>query len=393
MPQPATSARDLDVVRPPTPDLVAAYASEQIMAAARALWPAATVQPGRIIPSVTSHVQRIDVGTRPLYAKVELLGVSLVSVLRGSCGNWPTVKAAQAAYLRSSRALLVREGAHLRALAAAGLRVPDVAGYSRGVLFTERIQGATLDDVIAAEPARTPALLQLVHRALDPVLRQRDVMALADRAPIVERSITGTFLRKFNGLSGPTYLSRSPHGDVLRLVVARLRSHHTVSSMARPIVFGDLKPEHILFTTGDPRPAFIDPGLMRGPLCADPAKLMSRLALGLVARQPPAAETRAVLDGMAAYTADATAHHSTDEEDAWLRQLIDLWLMDTTNILTTYLTNPPDLPLSPHGAAVAARAGAVCQMLDLSSRALAARHPARHTWNLCLANAAQAAAL
>lgn len=50
---------------------------------------------------------------------------------------------------------------------------------------------------------------------------------------------------------------------------------------------------------------------------------------------------------MAAYTADATAHHSTDEEDAWLRQLIVLWLMDTTNILTTYLTNPPDLPLSP----------------------------------------------
>ncbi|MFJ8753182.1 hypothetical protein ACIREO_28180 [Streptomyces sp. NPDC102441] len=177
-------------------------------------------------------------------------------------------------------------------------------------------------------------------------------------------------------------------------VVSRLRiSNAATPSLARPCVFGDLKPEHVIFPPGENRPVFIDPGLMRGRLCADPAKLLSRLVLGLVARQPAGDDVRTVIEAVRTHTAETTGLLSAADESAWIRQLLVLWLMDTTNILTTYLANPEGLPLSPHGAAVAARAGAVCRMLDQSSAALTARHSARDTWQLCLSQAAQAMAL
>lgn len=372
MSHPATSALHLDVVRVPTPELVADYAAEHIATAVRELWPASTVQLGPGVPSVTSHVQQLTVDGGSLYAKVELLGMSLVSVIRGSGGDWPTVKAAQRAYLARPGTLLEREANQLQALAAAGLRVPMVAGYRPGVLFTEHVHGATLAELVAASPGCTADLLHLVRQELAPVLRGRDVVALADRAPIVERSIPGTFLRKFNGISGATYLSRSPHGEVLRDIVFRVRWANVAaaSSPARLVIFGDLKPEHVLFPPGGGRPSFIDPGLMRNPPCADLAKLLSRLLLGLVARRPGEDNVRVVLDQITAYTDAAAAHLSAADESALLRQLVILWLMDTTNILTTYLSHPTGLLMTRNGEAVVARAGAVCRMLDLCTTAL-----------------------
>ncbi|MFJ4897947.1 MULTISPECIES: phosphotransferase [unclassified Streptomyces] len=390
---PATSPLRFDVVRPPTPEMVAGYAAEHIATAARDLWPTSPVRLGPVVPSVTSHVQQLTVDGGSLYAKVELLGMSLVSVIRGTGGDWPTVEAAQRAYLARPGTLLEREANQLRALAAAGLRVPKVAGYRPGVLFTERVHGATLAELVAASPESTAGLLHLVHEELAPVLRGHDLVALVDRAPIVERSIPGTFLRKFNGTSGAAYLRRSPHGEVLRDIVLRVRRANAAagSSSPRLVIFGDLKPEHVLFPPGGGRPSFIDPGLMRNPPCADLAKLLSRLVLDMVARRPGEDSVRVVLDQITAYKDAAAAHLAAVDESALLRQLVILWLMDTTNILTTYLSHPAGLPMTRNGAVVVARTGAVCRMLDLCTSALVPLRAGRDLWRLCLAYVAQAA--
>ncbi|MFE6761485.1 phosphotransferase [Streptomyces sp. NPDC057689] len=383
----------LDIAEVPTPALVADYLAEHIATAAHELWPTSVVQLGPVVPSVTSHVQQLTVDGDTLYAKSELLGMSLVSVVRGRGGDWPTARAAQRAYLARPGALLEREADQLRVLAAAGLRVPKVLGYRPGVLFTEYVRGATLTELVAASPGRTADLLHLVRQELAPVLRSPDVVALVDRAPIVERAVPGTFLRKFSGINGAVYLGRLPYGNLLRDVVLRLRRANVSATFtsSRPVVFGDLKPEHVLFPSDGGRPSFIDPGLMRNPPCADLAKLLSRLFLDLVACRPGEDAVRVVLEQAAVHADVAAAHLSAPEEDALLRQLVALWLMDTTNILTTYLSHPTGLPMPRIGAAVVSGAEAVCRMLDLCTSALVPLRSGRDLWRLCLAHVAQAA--
>ncbi|WP_053161113.1 hypothetical protein [Streptomyces caatingaensis] len=96
---------------------------------------------GQHTPSVTAYVRRLTVDGRPLYAKVSLLGMSLVSVLRGTAGDWAQVRAAQAAYQGSPGALLEREARGLAIVQEAGARACRVAGHQDGVLFTEPVAG------------------------------------------------------------------------------------------------------------------------------------------------------------------------------------------------------------------------------------------------------------
>ncbi|MFE8939946.1 hypothetical protein ACFYNX_20940 [Streptomyces sp. NPDC007872] len=386
--------RTAEDVVPPSPDEVFAYAASQVERAACGLWPGAEVRLGPTVPSVTSYVRRVEVDGRPLYAKLSVLGVSLVSLLRGSCGDWGTVLDAQAAYVASPGSLLEREARQLAVLAGpAALHVPTVAGYEGGVLFTEPVHGPTLAELLARAPHRTAVLLETVIGEMAVGLRRRGVAARVGRSEIRERSITGTFLRKFNGLSGSTCLRQTCHAEALAAVVGRLhQARRITASPARAVVFGDLKPEHVVFPDGAERPAFLDPGLMRGRPADDAAKLVSRTVLNLVARPPGTEGVRALLGGVAAYAASATVGSDRSGRDAWLRQLTLLWLMDTANILTTYLTAPADLPLTAHAADVVRRARAVCDMLDRSTAAVVSYRDARGVWRLCLDSAAKTAA-
>ncbi|MFH8628006.1 hypothetical protein ACH4A8_39995 [Streptomyces vietnamensis] len=382
-------------MKPPAPEQVLTYAAEQVERAAHGLWPGAEVRLGPAVPSVTSYVRPLEVDDRRLYAKLSILGVSLVSLLRGSCGDWATVRDAQDSYVTAPCSLLKREAQQLAVLGGPGaLRVPPVAGYDSGVLFTEPAHGPTLADLLAKEPHRTAELLEAVTSEVSTGLRRRGVASGADWSEIPERSIAGTFLRKFNGLSGHAYLRQTGYPETLRTVVVRLRkTQRTTPSPTRTVVFGDLKPEHAVFPEStDGRPVFLDPGLMRGRPAEDAAKLVSRTVLDLVARPPQGDGVRAVLKGVAAYAASVTARGDHAGRDAWLRQLTLLWLMDTTNILTTYLTVPAGLPLGPQVTAVVRRARTVCDMLDRSTAALVSLRDARSTWRLCLDNAAKAAA-
>lgn len=386
MAQPLAAERGVALM-PPPPGVVLLYGAEQIMRAAATLWPDATVRLGDAAPSVTSYVQRVVVDGRPLFAKCSLLGVSLVSVLRGSCGDWDKVKAAQAAYRSSPGALLSREMQQLEILAAAGLQVPKVAGYAGGVLFTLDVSAPTLSDLVAREPDRTTELISRVIDELGTTLRTPGMTTRVDRVPIGERSISATFQRKFNGLSGDDYLRQTGHGDALTAVVARLRQVKArpcpPALPGLPVIFGDLKPEHVLFAERD-RLVFLDPGLQRGRPCADVAKLFSRTVLNLVCCSPSSNNAHTVLSGIVAAAGLATRRLDRVERDVWLRELATLWLMDTTSILTTYLCAPAGLPLPAHAAAVLARAAVVVEMLDNASASMTCSKPGRTWWDACL---------
>ncbi|MGW3201926.1 phosphotransferase [Streptomyces sp. NPDC001118] len=388
---------------PQTADLFALSAG-RIHRAAAALWPGEPLTLGDHVPSVTGYVHRAHVGGLDVFAKDSILGLSLVSALRGAAGDRDKVRAAQAAYATSPGSLLAREAAQLRALDAAGVQVGRCAGYADGVLFTEPVTGPTLADLIAKEPARTCDLLTAAVTALDGLQRPQ-VAAQVDAAPIPERSIDGTFRRKFNGVSGRLYVerlgldrleerTRQGVAAVVGVVVARLLKLRLTPPIGPTvIVYGDLKPEHILWPDGPAEaPVFIDPGLARGPAHHDTAKLVSRTFLALIAAPHLDGPAAAVVDGIAAFVDGHTRTLRGPMRGLWLRRLLVTWLMDTVNILSTYLTAPATLPLPEHAQSVLDQAETLCTLLDLVSAPLAAGTDPDSAWRLALRTVTRAAA-
>ncbi|MEU5187946.1 hypothetical protein AB0G83_12540 [Streptomyces klenkii] len=373
---------------------VFAYADRQIEQAAARLWPGAVVRLGVHTPSVTAYVRRVQVDERALFAKVSLLGLSLVSVLRGTAGDWAQVRAAQAAYQGSPGTLPEREARGLDILREeAGVPACRVAGLQSGVLFTEQVTGPTLADLLAKEPHRSSELMTRVLVELTGLQRPA-VARSVDEVAIIERGIGPTFHRKFNGISGPTYLRKAGQtGEVLAGVVGRLRRLRPVPVAGRrPVVYGDLKPDHAVFPDGpEGRPVFLDPGLARGRPQTDAAKLVSRTVLNLVASPPDRAAAKAVVGGIEVFVDVMTADLGPDERAAWIKHLVVLWLMDTTNILSTYLTCPADLPLPEHAVKITQQAMSVCTLLDHTTANLLAGTDPRAVWRLALADVAKAA--
>lgn len=384
---------------PPVPAAaeVFAFADREIAAAAGDLWPRAAVDLGDHVPSVTGYVRRIRVGGRTLYAKYAFLGVSLVSLLRGACGSWPETRTAQQAYVRRAGALMNREAAQLRLLARQDApRVCPVAGLARGVLFTESVTGPALADLLLKCPHDAAVLLAGTFGELRRLHSPVGARLLDPSRGISERSIRGTFQRKFNGLSGPTYVDRlgaerCAPGDrdlvvgLLRDVVVRLHRLRVPAlgrQADRPVLaYGDLKPEHVMFPEGTGRRAvFIDPGLLLAPPAVDAAKLISRTVLLLAAARPGAGTGRQVLHGIDAFAAARTDALPVRVRRSWLRELLVLWLMDSVNILTTYLSAPAALPLPARGAVLVDRVVDVVRMADRLSSELTAGADARTVW-------------
>ncbi|MGW0707110.1 phosphotransferase [Streptomyces sp. NPDC002643] len=390
----------------PGVDEVFAYARDAIGSAAAELWAGAHMEPTAHVPSITGYVQRVRVDGRELYAKYSLLGMSLVSVLRGVAGDWGAVRHAQALYVRRPDALPVREAAQLRLLADLGRpRVCEVAGLARGVLFTTPVAGPNLAALLFRDPASTAALFESVFTDLHRLHHSHTTQRLEPMGMISERSVTATFQRKFNGISGQTYLSRlgaercteAERADVvalLRAVVARL--HRTRPLTLVPghavLTYGDLKPEHLVFPDGpDGRPVLIDPGLLRASASVDAAKLTSRTVLLLATARPGIAAVEQIVHGLEAFAERRMRPMAPKGARLWLRELLIVWLMDTVNILATFLSAPAALPLPAWGRSLAERAVAVCVMADRVSTALGSGLDVRSVWDTALAQAKELA--
>ncbi|MBT2511327.1 hypothetical protein J7I98_37030 [Streptomyces sp. ISL-98] len=326
--------------------------------------------------------------------------MSLVSLLRGACGPWPEVRVQQQAYVRRADALMDREAAQLRLLARVGRpRVCPVAGLQRGVLFTDSVTGPTLAGLLLERPHETAALLESAFGELHQLHRPAVSRLLTPAGIIGERSIRGTFQRKFNGLSGPAYVDRlgadrcAPEErplvvELLRRIVARL---HRLPSPGLPSVaqrvptYGDLKPEHVLFPDGlSARPVFLDPGLLLATPVVDAAKLISRTVLLLAAARPGPENSEPAAYGVGAFAAARMDVLPASARRAWLRELLVLWLMDSVNILTTYLSAPAALPLPDQGLALVGRAVDLCRMTEQISAELAAGTDAPAVWDRAL---------
>ncbi|AEM88982.1 phosphotransferase [Streptomyces violaceusniger] len=362
---------------------VFAFADDEIERAATELWPRAVIEAGVHVPSVTSYVRRLSVDGVELYAKYSLLGVSLVSVLHGACGGWDQVRRDQAKYVRRQDALAEREAAQLRFLAMLGRpKACRVRGTWRGVLFTEPVRGPSLAKLLLHRPQDSEKLLAAPVRELHRLHLPAAEYGAHAPAPIRECSIADTFRRKFRGPGGQAFLDRlgeqqcAPEErdrlvELLRQTVARLaRFRSRPARLNQVVTFGDLKPEHVIFPNSG-RPVFIDPGLQPGRACVDTAKLVSRTALLLIGARPGDRAGRQITGGIDAVLLAQLAHLSGRARDAGLRELLVLWLMDTVNILTSYLSAPAALPLPPQADAVLHRAAVVCTFLDRLTDSLA----------------------
>jgi hypothetical protein len=270
------------------------------------------------------------------------------------------------------------------------------------VLFTEAVTGPSLLDLITKEPTRTADLMSGAVRGLER-LQSPALAAAVDAAPIAERGIDTTFRRKFNGISGRAYVTRlgvdqlderTRRGVVAALgaVVSRLlKLRLTPAPGPRLVVYGDLKPEHVLFPDGpDEQPVFIDPGLSRGGAHQDAAKLASRALLAVIAATP-VHRAAIVVAGIDAFTHDQARNIDRAERGMWLRRLMVTWVMDSVNILSTYLAAPSALPLPEHARAVVDSAPALCTVLDSISATLTAGTEPEATWRLALASVTRAA--
>ncbi|MEU8870415.1 hypothetical protein AB0D24_04480 [Streptomyces javensis] len=371
---------------------VFAFADDEIERAATELWPRAVIEAGVHVPSVTAYVRRMRVDGVELYAKYSLLGVSLVSLLRGACGDWNQIRRDQAAYVRRQDALAEREAAQLRFLAMLGRpKACRVLGTSRGVLFTEPVRGPSLAELLLQRPQDSAELLAApvreLHRLHIPPARYGPHAP----APIRERSIAETFKRKFHGPSAQAFLDRLGEQrcareerdrlvELLRQTVARLCRFRSSSLSSKQVVtFGDLKPEHVYFPDSG-QPVFIDPGLQPGRACMDTAKLVSRTAVLLVAARPGDNAGRQITGGIDAVVHAQLAHLSNRAREVVLRELLVLWLMDTVNIVTSYLSAPAALPLPAQAEAVVQRAAVVCALLDRLTDGLACGMEADAVW-------------
>ncbi len=369
-----------DLARPTVAE-VFVHAAALIHRAAGGLWPDEPVVLEAQVPSVTGYVHRARVGNRALYAKTSILGVSLVSLLRGRCGDWPAVREAQRHYVQRPDSLLEREAAQLLVLANLdGPRVCAVAGARDGVLFTEAIGGPTLGDLLLARPEETSILLGRCLAELRPLHRPGAARRLGPGAAIGERGIVDTFCRKFDGEDTAAYIVHldseqwrregEPVAELVRGSVRRLLALRETlpATVGTTLAYGDLKPEHVLFPDGpDRRPVLLDPGLLRASPLVDLAKLLSRTVLFIATRRTNPVAVRFILDGLAVVARAQVGHLSLADRRAVLRYLLVLWLMDTLNIVTTHLSAPAALPLPALGAAVVKRAVPVCALVDAVS--------------------------
>ncbi|MFJ8332856.1 hypothetical protein [Streptomyces sp. NPDC094437] len=363
-------------------DLLHRTSRRHIVRAVERRWPDKEIVLGPQHPSVTSYVCRVTVNGEDLIAKYSWLGLSLVSILRGVGGTWEEVQEAQRAYVERADLVTGREAQNLAFLRRLGRpRVCGTVGLHGGVLLTRIVEGTSLVQALTARPWETNALLDAVLLALGDLHSTAGAERLRGVAPIGERSVVGVFRRKFNGLSTAGRLrtlgqdsglpehERQEVAELVRTAAWRLlRMAGAISTRRDLLVFGDLKPEHVHID--GPHLNFIDPAVQwaAGPQ-PDIAKLTGRAVL-LAVGHPDRSAGSQIVQGVAATLARYLAALPEHERAGQLREIMVLWLMDTVSILSTCLSAPQGLLLTPHQQSLVERARTVAGLVDRASALL-----------------------
>ncbi|WP_103536038.1 hypothetical protein [Streptomyces sp. SM11] len=300
----------------------------------------------------------------------------LTGTLGGARGTWDEILEAQHPYTKSADLVARREYQHLEFLRWLGRpRVCEAAALRAGVLFTKAVPGTTVAEEITARPWDTAALLDSVLLSLKELHGDLGARYLRGAWPINERNIVDVFFRKFKGPAVAGYVADLGRDSGLqedeRLAVVGLvessvrqllRLTAALPARQRTAVFGDLKPEHVYLSSH--RLTFIDPALQwaAGPQ-PDVAKLCGRTLMLALCHHELRAEqqiTQGVLDALSRQFAGLA---KTDRADR-LREVMVLWLMDTTNYLTSCLSAPSGFPLSAHQRTLMSNGRRIATVVD-----------------------------
>nr|WSX75812.1 hypothetical protein OH826_19330 [Streptomyces sp. NBC_00899] len=377
---------------------VASFADEHIITAAQSRWPGAALEFGSQVPSVAGYVRRMTIGGEVAYAKTSLVGFPLADVLRGTVGTWQEVRAAHSAYIRTAGGLVERQAAQL-AVMERGRRpvVAPMLAYGGGVQFTQAVAGLSLSEMLLELPQESGVLLAGVMERLEG-LRNRATARLVIGASD-SRGVHANFQALFAGGSSEAYLKSVGRADpeaadVLRKIVRRLGAGDRLAGAGHPataVVYGGLTPEHVIYPDSlHGEPVFLAPALTRDSPLADPAKLISRCVLMLLATRPGRAVAGQVRDGICAFAHQQAARFAGAREAALLL-LLRLWAMDTAGLMSAYLSAPPDLPLPDHAVALRGRAAAVLNLVHQVAAAVANRQPALPALHRVLGDVVEAA--
>jgi hypothetical protein len=366
---------------------LAAHARTAVLAVAEDLLPAGGARIVGAYPSVTNYVFILSArdGTR-FVAKYGLLGRSLPTVLLLHAGSdMQGVLRLQREYLRD-RPRLALEHEQLRRLDQwmPGL-APTPVGYAEGVLLLRHVAARmTLTDLLARHDD-LDGLLAMVLAVSDRVhalIANDSVREFAERFPLdlLRSDISRTFLRKFGGGSPTAGSPEDPRRGpglpweaagwgprLLGGIAAELRE--LGCRPADGLLFGDLKPEHVLFgATG--KVCLLDPSVHAGRRSADLARFLARTMLVGHTLEHGARERVG-----AALARVFLQRACTPDAHAEVGLLI---VADLMNILSTYGSLPAaHLRRQPgHVRAAARRAPHLAQRLAATAGALLGRHAA-----------------
>lgn len=261
---------------------LASFLRDETTAVAQAAVREVARQVGDLEPltSITNFVHRVPLASGSVIVKANVTGRSKPSSLRWLSSLPPADQ--RVALARSA----VRTSTGFRR-EARGLRLlRDVIGSDH----TPRVLAARSSSLITADvgshskfPSGDPAALRVVHPLMSEIwslpIQSLSVQQRADLEMVRSRGIVATFIGKFAAPSPTT-----PIADLIG--VAGLKgelpaAHHLEDVVRRAmlpadrVIYGDLKPEHIL-TNGDGVLHLIDPALQFGSPAEDVARLISR---------------------------------------------------------------------------------------------------------------------
>ncbi|MFA6461014.1 MAG: phosphotransferase [Candidatus Woesearchaeota archaeon] len=251
-----------------------------------------TITSKRVIPSITNYVYEIEVNDKRYIAKYNFLGLSKVSLLR----SFPLLDISelsqkQQEYVASPKNTLFLEMKRIHFLKQILFPVPTTVDYSRGVLFTEKVRGETLQNAFLNESICLKGVYQKIYSELISLWLKIHSSNFPTKilSDFPSDNCNADIVKNFNNKSLSELSSKLVIDSInvtgkekLRDLIPKISALINIqikdmSSSQELIVYGDVKPENIILA--DQGICFIDPELHLGDVAQDLARLIGRSSL------------------------------------------------------------------------------------------------------------------